>query len=369
MEERSALLVFHLLPGIGPLRTRDLLDHFRTAASALAASRSDLRAVLGGKLATVVSTWEEQVDLPAEWEAVRSGDARVVTWADEDYPALLRQIHSPPVAIYVRGSLSPSDAQSIAVVGTRQMTRYGREATRRLSFQIARAGFTVVSGLAYGVDTAAHEAALAAGGRTLAVLGSGLNRLYPPENAALAEQITRQGALISQFAMDTKAEPRLFPARNLTVSGLCRGILITEGNLKSGSMLTAKAALDQNRDVFAVPGPIDRPGSAGPNSLIRDGARLVRSFEDLAEDLEWGGPPTGREPDREMPELPGLELPDIQLSAEERSVLDSIGREETSVERVVQKTGLPPSTVSSTLMRLQLRRLIRQGPGQSYARD
>jgi DNA processing protein len=260
--------------------------------------------------------------------------------------------------LYVWGELRPGDEQALAVVGTRRMSRYGRETTKQFSYQLARRGITVVSGLAYGIDTTAHEAALAAGGRTIAVLGSGLGHLYPVENEALARKIAESGAVISQFPIETKPDPRLFPARNHIVSGSSQGVLVVEGNRKSGSMLTAQAAVTQNRNVFAIPGPIDRPGSAGPNSLIQDGAKLVSCVEDILEEcafpLEEIGPP------------PDLEALHADLNQLEARLVCLLRDGPLSIEDVVGKTGLPSSEVSSTLLRLEMRRMIRRLPGMVF---
>lgn len=359
MDRDHAYLALHLLPGVGPVKTRVLLERFGTPETILSARRDPIVAVAGVAVANAIRDWETLVDLEHELALLARGGFSLVTWGSALYPELLRQIHAPPLVLYVWGDLQERDRHALAVVGTRRMTHYGRECAKRLSFQLARAGLTIVSGLAYGIDTVAHEAALAAGGRTLAVLGSGLAHLYPPENLGLARKIAENGAVVSQFPIETKPDPRLFPARNHIVSGICRGVLVVEGNRKSGSMLTAQAALNQNRSVYAVPGPIDRPGSAGPHSLIQDGAKLVCSAEDVLADGFF----PGAEP---SPELPLFAAP-LDLNSLERQLMDALQEGACSIDDLVQKTGLPSPEVSSTLFRLEMRRLVRRLPGMAFA--
>jgi DNA processing protein len=358
MDRDHAYLALHLLPGVGPVKARLLLERFGSPEAALAARRDQVAAILGPAVANALRDWESLVDLEHELELLSRGELHLVTWDHPLYPPLLREIHAPPLVLYTWGSLLEQDRLALAVVGTRRMSHYGRECAKRLSFQLARAGITVVSGLAYGIDTVAHEAALAAGGRTLAVLGSGLGHIYPTENLGLARRIAENGAVISQFPIETKPDPRLFPARNHIVSGICQGVLVVEGNRKSGSMLTAQAALSQNRSVYAVPGPIDRPGSAGPHSLIQDGAKLVCSASDILPDF----PAAGQARDQDLP----LFAPAPTLNETEQRLMDSLAQGSRSIEELVQKTGLPSPEVSSTLLRLEMRRLVRRLPGMAF---
>lgn len=358
MDRDHAFLALHLLPGVGPVKTKALLQRFETPEAVFAASRDQLKSIAGPAVANAIRDWEASVDLDHELRLLQQSGYSLITWGSELYPDLLRQIHAPPLVLYVWGTLSARDRRALAVVGTRRMSRYGRECAKLLSFQLARAGVTIVSGLAYGIDTVAHEAALAAGGRTIAVLGSGLAHLYPPENRELAAKIATNGAVISQFPIETKPDPRLFPARNHIVSGMCEGVLVVEGNRKSGSMLTAQAALAQNRNVYAVPGPIDRPGSAGPHSLIQDGAKLVCSAEDILTEGSFLST-------TETPELP-LFSPALDLNHLETKIVTTLGAGPQSIDELVQKTGLPSPEVSSTLLRLEMRRLVRRLPGMAF---
>lgn len=358
MHRDHAFLALHLLPGVGPVKARLLLERFGSPEAILSARRDQVLAAAGAAVANALRDWQSLVDLDHELDLLERRGYQLVTWGSDLYPELLRQIHAPPLVLYVWGSLSQRDRQALAVVGTRRMSRYGRECAKQFAFQLARAGVTIVSGLAYGIDTVAHEAALAAGGRTLAVLGSGLDHLYPPENLGLARKIAGNGAVISQFPIETKPDPRLFPARNHIVSGMCHGVVVVEGNRKSGSMLTAQAAVAQNRSVYAVPGPIDRPGSAGPHALIQDGAKLVCSAAEILEDVPFPG--LGEEE-----QLPLFSAP-VEMSERESSLVSCLQGGARSIDELVQKTGLPSPEVSSTLLRLEMRRLVRRLPGMAF---
>jgi DNA processing protein len=360
VDSRTAFFILGLLPGIGPRRVLSLLAAFGTPERILAASAGALRPVIGPQLASVVAAWKRTSEHEEEEARLRERGWSYLTWADEAYPPLLRQIHQPPLFLEVWGEIRPEDHRAVAVVGTRRASPYGRDATRLLAGGLARHGYTIVSGLAHGIDTVAHETALDAGGRTLAVLGSGLGELYPRENAALARRIAAQGAVLSQYPCRTQPDARQFPQRNHTVSGMCHALLVVEGNAKSGSMVTAEAALEQGRTVFAVPGPIDRPGSLGPNRLIQEGAKLVLSTDDLICEL-----PEPIRPPVAAPAPPPLP-PD--LGPEEARILEALGPEGASIEALVEKTDLPSSRVSSTLLRLEIRRLVRKTPGMTFVR-
>ncbi|MCB1089619.1 MAG: DNA-processing protein DprA, partial [Verrucomicrobiae bacterium] len=288
MNRTEAYLALNLLPRVGPIRVRRLLEALETPERILTATASELRAVpgIGAEMADAIRTWEDQIDLAEELRRIAAHGIELLTIEDERYPAALREIHDPPHLLYMKGTLTPRDRHAIAVVGSRRVTHYGRESARRLSFQLAHAGVTVVSGLARGIDTAAHEAALAANGRTIAVLGSGIGNLYPPENAALAERIAASGALLSEFPVLYVPDRQSFPLRNRIVSGMSQGILVVEAPARSGSLITANQAMEQGRTVYAVPGPIDRPSSEGCNRLIQDGAKLVIDSRDILEELE-----------------------------------------------------------------------------------
>jgi DNA processing protein len=282
------LLALHLVPGLGPRLTAALLRRFGSASVARRASAAQLREVphIGAKLSEDLFQSLHSVDVDAELALVERHGVHLRALGAPDYPAGVAEIYDPPPLLYVRGTVEPGDAKAVALVGSRKFTGYGRRAAERLATGLARAGYTVVSGLARGIDGIAHRAALEAGGRTLAVLAGGLSRIYPPEHADLADDVARAGALISETPMAGEPLPALFPARNRIISGLSRGVVIVEAGEKSGALITAEHAAEQGRTVFAVPGPIDSATSAGSNSLIRQGAVLVRGAEDIIEELE-----------------------------------------------------------------------------------
>jgi DNA processing protein len=276
---------------------------------------------------------------------------------------LLRQIYDPPVVLYVKGQLTAKDKNAVAVVGSRLTTHYGLEVSRKLSYQLAYLGVTVVSGGARGIDTSAHQGALAARGRTVAVLGTGINLVVPPENAALFERVAAQGAVITQFPFNRNADRQSFPIRNRIVAGMTLGTVVVEANLTSGALITANMAVDCGRQIFAVPGRIDSPRSKGCHELIKKGAKLCESAEDILSEFEYLFPPTNRQPAGQTGSLPALEL-----SSNEQQVYDALGQEESSIDDLIRRSGLPSSAVSVALLSLEMKRLVRQLPGKIFVR-
>lgn len=293
MTTTDAYLVLNLLPGIGPVRVARLLRRFGSPEAVLRQPAAALGSVTGCGAATaaVIAGWRQTIDLEREHRRIRETGVTVLTPADDGYPSPLRDMIDGPLVLYVMGQLTAADARAVAVVGSRQTTNYGIQSARRLSFQLAAAGMTVISGLARGIDTAAHEGALAAKGRTVAVIGSGLGHIYPPENQALAERIAACGAVVSEFPIDYPPDKQSFPLRNRIVAGWALGTLVVEAPGRSGALITANQALDYGRNVYAVPGPIDRPSSHGANRLIQEGARLVMDAADIVDDLSQLLPP------------------------------------------------------------------------------
>jgi DNA processing protein len=277
------------------------------------------------------------------------------------YPKSLREIHSPPIVLYVWGELQERDHHAIGVIGSRRTTHYGTESAKRLSYQLAYAGLTVISGLARGIDTAAHQGALAAKGRTIAIIGSGLSKLYPPENAGLAEKIRNgNGAILSEFSMEIEPDRQTFPMRNRIISGWSQGILIVEAGLNSGALITASQAIEQGRSVYAVPGHINAPSAIGSNRLIQQGAKLVMDASDILDDLQILLP--------ESKPIASAARPLPELSESERSVYDAIEASETAIDAIAAKCNLPSPTVSSVLLRLELKRLVKQLPGKYFVK-
>jgi len=369
MTSTEAYIALNMVPGIGPARLRRLMEVFETPERILLSRAADLRAVqgIGKDVADAVLKWEEHVDLAAELQRIADFGAKVIAQDSADYPPLLREISSPPIVLYVWGDLQARDLHAIGVVGSRRASHYGLECAKKLSYQLAYAGLTVVSGLARGIDTAAHQGALAAQGRTIAVLGSGFLNLYPSENKLLAEKIAASGAVVTEFSMEVKADTQTFPMRNRIVAGWGSGVLVVEAGFGSGALITATQAVEQGRNVYAVPGQIDRPTAAGSNRLIQQGAKLITSAADILDDINVLIPRTAQEQpaaaDRSlMPDRTGM------LKPEEKLVYDAIGEDETPIDAIISKTDLPSGRVSSTLLLLEMKHLVKQLPGQHFVK-
>ena len=364
MNATEACIALNMLPTVGPVRLRKLLEVFREPQQVLVAKRSELRKVegIGNEVADQISAWESTVDLAAELKRVRDFGATVITQESPSYPRPLREIHAPPIVLYVWGELQERDHHAIGVIGARRTTHYGMESAKKLSYQLAYAGLTVISGLARGIDTAAHQGALAAKGRTVAVIGAGLAKLYPPENAVLAEKIrSGNGAIVSEFSMAVEPDRQTFPMRNRIISGWSHGILVVEAGLNSGALITSAQALEQGRSVYAVPGHINAPSAMGSNRLIQQGAKLVMDASDILDDLQILLPDT-----KPSPEAAARPLP--PLSEEERRVYDAIEQTETPIDDIAAKSELPTSMVSSILLQLELKRLVKQLPGKYFVK-
>ncbi|NOY82251.1 MAG: DNA-protecting protein DprA [Kiritimatiellaeota bacterium] len=369
MDNREAYIALNLLPGIGPLRVAQLLQFFGDPATILRASKKDLARLpgIGERLGSVIRNWTDHCDLEAELEQVERAGVQIVTREDEAYPELLRQIHDPPLVLYVRGRPETLNCpNSIAIVGTRRPTTYGLRMAEILSIAAVAAGWTVVSGLALGIDTAAHEAVTRHDGRTLAVLGSGLGRVYPQQNLPLARKICDQGALISELPLQAPPDRRNFPMRNRIVSGLSAGTVVVEAGTRSGALITAAQALEQGRQVFAVPGRADSPQARGCHALIKDGARLVESFADVLDEFSGFGahlrpaplPKTSPPAERETPGA------GLQLSGLERKLLELIAEGEEGIDSLIVRTGEPTASVLGALVMLEIQRLVKQLPGK-----
>ncbi len=364
MTRTEAWIALNLIPQVGPVRVRKLLARFGTPEQILMAKASEIMDVdgFGRAQAEALAGWQSQIDLAAELKKISTRGLTILTQEDELYPTLLRTIYDPPLVLYVWGEVIKKDHNAIGVVGSRHATIYGMNTTKKISFQIAFAGYTVISGLARGIDTAAHESALAAKGRTIAVIGSGIGKLYPPENMALAERIAQNGAVISEYPVDRIADKQTFPYRNRVVAGWSNGLLVTEAPLKSGSLITAQQATEQGRTVYAVPGPIDKPTSAGCNRLIQQGAKLVMDGGDVLDDLMTLFPTAPKPPTLEAPK------PQVSLTLDEEILLGAIDTEERHIDDIATRSGLTQATVNVSLMRLEMKRLIRALPGRRYVR-
>lgn len=346
--------------GIGPARFKLLVDAFGTAEAAWAASPAAWQeAGLDARTAASFDQQRRRIVPEAELERLRKLRVGAVRLPDADYPRLLREIPLPPPVLYVRGQLKSADELAVAIVGTRRATVYGRQATERFASELAAQGVTIVSGLARGIDTHAHAAALDAGGRTIAVLGCGPDLVYPPENAKLAARIVEQGAIVTEFAPGTQPDAGNFPARNRLISGLSLGVLVTECPDDSGALITARFAGEHGRDVFAVPGNITSRASAGANRLIQDGAKLVLDAGDILGELNLHLAPQ----QMELREL----LPENEAEAALLALLDAAG-EPRHIDDLCRASGLPVAAVSGTLVMMELKGLARLVGPMTYAR-
>lgn len=355
-DPRKYWIGFNFVKGIGPVRFQKLLDFFGKPEIAWQAPPEALReAGLGEKIAENVVRTRETISLDQEWEQIHKQGITILTWEDESYPHRLKEIdHSPPV-LYVRGNLSPDDEWPVAIVGTRRVTAYGRQVTDEIASSLSRSGVTIISGMARGVDGIAHQAALSANGRTIAVLGAGVDRIYPPEHRGLADQIIEQGALISDYAPRTPPEASNFPARNRIISGLSMAVVVVEAGQRSGALITASFAADQGRDVFAVPGSIKSPQSRGTNRLIQDGACLVQDPNDILEVLS-------------LTKLTQYRAARVVLpvDAVEAQLFQTLGHEPMHIDEIGAKTELPIDKVTATLALMELKGMVRQVGGMNY---
>jgi DNA processing protein len=355
-----------LVPGLGPRLQRSLLGRFGTAAAVFEATLEELQRVphLGPKVARALREHRDAAAAGLELERCRRLQVRLVVQGEPGYPAMLSEICDPPPVLYCRGTLEPQDGLAVAIVGSRNCTLYGRQHAESLAAGLARAGVTIVSGLARGIDAAAHRGALTAGGRTIAVLGTGLGEIYPPEHGELAGEVAAGGAVLSEFPLDQKPLRGLFPQRNRIISGLSMGVLIVEARRNSGALHTARHAMEQGREVFAVPGRIDSRLSEGCHDLIRDGAILVRGIDDVLQAL---GPPVKpvQRTETEQVHTPR----ELALNELEREILNRITAEPQHVDEVVRSVPIEVPRVLSTLTILEMKRLVRRLPGNYLVRS
>lgn len=363
LARRDLWVALTRLPAVGARTAHALLERFGSVEAVFAARASQLRSVLGPDhpaLSAIRGAPDpEQLARDREWLA--HDGHHLVTWNDPDYPPLLREISDPPVAFYVAGDRALLARAQIAVVGARHPTPGGRENARAFAQALARAGLVVTSGLALGIDGAAHQGALAAGGATVAVTGTGLDRVYPPAHRELAHAIARAGALVSEFPLGTPPRAENFPVRNRLISGLALGVLVVEAAARSGSLITARCALEQGREVFAVPGSIHSPLARGCHALIRDGAKLVETAEDVLEELG----PLARYAQQAGAAAPA---PAPALSQAAAAFLAHLGYDPVSVDMLVERSGLTADAVSSMLLQLELQGHVAACPGGKYVR-
>ena len=371
MTSHEAYIALNMVDGVGPVRMRALLDVFKEPQAILQASVNELMRVdgVGEGVARSIANWKASVDLDAELGRIEKSGVRVVTREDSDYPKNLSQIYDPPLVLYMKGTMSERDALAIAVVGSRRTTLYGQEMARKLAYQLARVGVTVVSGLARGIDTSAHNGALQAKGRTVAAIGCGIDVIYPAENKKLYEQIVdKGGAVVTEFPFGVQPDRQNFPMRNRIISGWSLGVVVVEADLKSGALITANQAGEQGRQVFAVPGRADSILSRGTNKLIKDGAKLTEDVEDVLTEFEYLLPPDRQKEVGNPAEAGGIKSA-LKFSESEEKVMALIGNDAIAVDEVIRGSGLTSACVSATLLALEMKRIVKQLPGKQYVRN
>ncbi|MFC1913902.1 DNA-processing protein DprA [Chloroflexota bacterium] len=347
---------FSLIPGIGRVKLNQLENHFGSMEKAWRAPPAELKqAGLDNHAVNTVSQWQPKISLEEEMGKLERYGVKAMTFHDPDYPSRLKEIYDYPPILYVKGSLLAEDEWCLAVVGTRRASAYGRQVTEEIVTDLTQSNITIVSGLAKGIDTIAHRSALEAGGRSIAIFACGLDLVYPSENTDLARSIMKQGALISEYPLGTRPRAENFPRRNRIMSGLSLGVLVVEAGESSGALITAQMALEQNREVFAIPGSILSPASRGPNHLIQEGAKLVRDYTDILEELNL----TVVAHQIEMKEV-------LPSSDTESLLLKQLGTEPAHIDEVCRYSDLPAATVSSTLAMMELKGLVRQVGPMSY---
>jgi len=366
MTSQESLIALNMLPKIGPVRVRRLIDTLGSAEAILTASVSQLQGVdgIGPETASIIRDWENRIDLAAELHEASQRGITILSQDSEDYPASLRQSYDPPLVLYVWGDVLERDQHALGVVGSRRCSHYGTHSARQFSFQLATSGFTIVSGLARGIDTHAHEGAIAANGRTVAVIGSGLGQVYPAENMGLAEKIADgYGAVISEFPLNTPPSKKTFPMRNRIVAAWSQAILVVECPAWSGALITANLAGELGKPIYAVPGPIDRPTSAGCNNLIREGGILVTGGQDILDDLSVlplhdHAPFVEESPTHSSVELVGIE----------QQIVAALENGEMLMDELLSVTELPLPDVNATLLKLEIMGMVQQLPGSRFAK-
>jgi DNA processing protein len=361
MTEREAYILLNMMEGIGPVRVRHMLEALGSAVEAVTAHPDAMQRArgVGEELARSIANQREQLDVAEECRKAKAMGAEIITPLDDEYPAALKEIHDPPLALYVLGTLEKKDRHAIAIVGSRRSTLYGKQVADRLGYQLAQTGFTVLSGLARGIDTAAHEGCLKGEGRTIAVMGGALDKVYPPENETLARQIVKHGAVISEFAMGREPDRTTFAIRNRIVSGMSMGVVVVEAGSKSGALITADVAAEQGRTIFAVPGRIDSQASRGTHKLIKAGARLVEDVDDILQEFEFLIPP-----EQAQAELALTMRPEVRLDADEQAVVKALWQGPMDMDGLAREAGLSSARISAMLIGLEMKRVVRMLPGR-----
>ncbi len=361
---------------VGPTTFAKLIKHFGSADRALGASVSELAKIngVGFKTAERIAASRAKFDVSAELELAEKLDVWIINIDDKRYPPALKQIYDPPPVLYIKGSLTREDNLAISIVGSRICSLYGQEQSSRLAHFLSSAGFTICSGMARGIDSAAHQGALSSGGRTIAVQGCGLAGVFPPENKKLFELIAESGACISELPLGYEPLSENFPPRNRIIAGLSLGTIVVEAGLRSGALITARAALENNREVMAVPGKIDSPLSKGTHQLLKQGAKLIESVEDVMEGLGYIGEQledhvsTAAEKAGERVETPLFDIKTLKLSGPEKTIYECLHKEPLHIEQIIADTELAAGSVNAGLVSLRLKGLIKQLPGSLFVK-
>jgi len=359
--EREAYIALNMLDGMGPVRARNLIERLGSPEAVFDAEPEALMEAkgIGQEMAESIVNQRDEINPAEEIEKTEALGGRILTCLDDEYPAALRTIYDPPLALYILGKLVPEDKHAIALVGSRRSSHYGQQTADRLAFQLAKVGYTVISGLARGIDTEAHKGSLKAGGRTIAVLGGALDKIYPPENAGLAEQIAQHGAVISEFTLGREPDKTTFPYRNRVVSGMSMGVVVVEAPFKSGSLITAEQAMDQGRSVFAVPGRIDNPNARGCHMLIKSGARLVENVDDILQEFEMLIPQEQKDVAKAA-----SRRPEVMLTDDEEKIVRALGSDTLDIDTLARSAELNIASVSGLLIGLEIKKVIRMLPGR-----
>lgn len=359
MENVEYLLALHSVNGLGPVRLKVLLQYFQDPKLAWNANYKEIINLgIPKNVAELLSDTRKKLNPEKYIEFIKKSGISWLTFFDENYPKLLKEIYDPPIILFYKGNILESDKKAVAVVGTRKMTSYGKLVTEKLTKELVEFGVTIISGLARGVDTEAHKCTISSNGRTLAILGGGLNHVFPPENIELSKKISSGfGAIISEFPPDHPSLPGNFPARNRIISGLSKGVLVTEAAEDSGSLITARLALEQGRDVFAVPGPITSDLSKGPSALIKAGARLVTSASEIMEELGW---------DSFLKNEKRVTSNEINLTENEKKILESLENENKHIDDLCRELNLSASIVSASLIKMEITGLIKNLGGGNF---
>lgn len=358
-----------MVEGIGSVRLRRLMEIFRRPTEIFKAGPSELSAsgILTPRMIKMIHETHLRSNVDREIKEAQDKSVKIVTVLDADYPLNLKEIFDPPIVLYIKGELLEADRNAVGVVGSRGASFYGLSCAKEFSFRLAKFGLTIVSGMARGIDTASHRSALDAGGRTIAILGSGLNCIYPPENAGLFEEIAEHGAVISQFPMNTTPLPANFPIRNRIISGLSRGVLVVEASYKSGALITARFALEQGREVFSIPGKLSSETSCGTNDLIKQGAKMVTSPEEILEDLrhQFLLPAKTRicfDQSQDEKMAPGTS------NVQEGAIVRILSDEPKYIDLISQESGLSISESMAFLLQLELKGVVKQLPGKTFVK-